>query len=95
LSGPSAFWRAQDTALNLGDPDVAAIAKLADDFAHAVDARDLNRIVDVYRPAAISFADGEPVIDRNVGKAIANRWRNTIGSDRAHMASRQVQRIAS
>ena len=41
-----------------------------------------------YSPAAIDFADGEPVIDRNVGKAIASRWRKTIGSNRAHMAIR-------
>ena len=80
--------RAEDAALNLADPDVAAIAKLADDFAHAVDGGDLNRIVDFYSPAAIYFADGEPLIDRNVGKAIANRWRKTIGSNRAHMAIR-------
>jgi hypothetical protein len=47
----SLAWRAQDAALNLADPDVAAIAKLADDFAHAVDGGDLNRIVDLYSVA--------------------------------------------
>lgn len=80
--------QAQDAGLNLADPDVAAIAKLAVDLARAVDAGDVNRIADFYSPAAVYFADGEPVIDRNVGKAVANRWRKTIGSNRAHMAIR-------
>jgi hypothetical protein len=44
--------------------------------------------VDFYSPAATYFADGEPVIDRNVGKAIAHRWRKAIGSNRAHIAIR-------
>jgi ketosteroid isomerase-like protein len=78
LSGSSEFWRAHATA----------IAKLADDVAHAVDAGDLNRNVDFYGPAAISLAVSEPVINRNVGKAIANRWRTSVGSNRAHMAIR-------
>ena len=80
--------RAQGAGLNLADPDVAAVAKLADDFARAVDAGDLNRIVDSYSPAAVYLADGDPAIDRNVGKAVANRWRKIIGSNRAHMAMR-------
>ena len=69
-------------------PDVAAMAKLANDFAHAVDAGDLHRIVDLYSPAAIPVADGEPAIDRHVDKTVANRWRETIDPDRAHMAIR-------
>lgn len=80
--------RAQDAGLNLGDSDVAAVAKLATDLARAVDAGDFNRIADAYSPAAVYLADGEPIIDRNVGKAVANRWRKTIGSNRAHMEIR-------
>jgi ketosteroid isomerase-like protein len=79
---------AQDAGIDLSNPDVAAVAKLADELARAVDAGDLNRIVDFYSPAAVYLADGEPAIDRNVGKAVANRWRKTIGSNRAHMAIR-------
>lgn len=76
---------AQNASVNLGDPDVAAISKLADDLARAVDAGDANRIADLYSPEAKYFADGEAPVDRNVGKFVANRWRKTIGSNRAHI----------
>jgi ketosteroid isomerase-like protein len=78
--------QAQNADVNLGDRDVAAIAKLADDLARAVDAADANRIADCYSPEAAYFADGETPVTRNVGKFVASRWRKTIGSNRAHMA---------
>lgn len=79
---------AQNAGLDLGNPDVAAISKLATDLARAVDGGDLNRIADFYSSEAMYLADGEPVIDRNVGKAVVSRWRKTIGSNRAHMEIR-------
>lgn len=80
--------RAQQAGVDLGNPDVAAVAKLADSVARAIDAGDLNRIADLYSPAAAYLAEGEPIIDRNVGKAVANRWRKLLGSNRAHMTIR-------
>lgn len=78
--------RAQNVAVDLANPDVAAIAKLTDDLGRAIESGDFNRIADFYSPAAILLANNEAPTDRNVGKSVANRWHKMIGSNRARVA---------
>jgi ketosteroid isomerase-like protein len=76
---------AQEAHLNLNDPDVAAIAQLTSDFAHDLADGAFDHLADYYSPAAVYIADGEPPVDRNVGKAVAKRWRKVLGSSTARV----------
>jgi len=68
--------------------DLGAITGLATDVAQAIERGDFDRLADFYSPAAVYMAQGEPVIDRNVGQAVVKRWRRLLGGNRASISIR-------
>lgn len=76
--------KAQNVApLDLSDPDVAAIVRIAADFSEAVEQGDLARLLSFYSPEIVKSAPGQPP-QRGIG-AVTESWKKTLSVYRCRL----------
>jgi ketosteroid isomerase-like protein len=75
--------------VDLTNPDVAAIVKIAKDFSAAIAVKDFKRIIDVYSPDVVYMSPGVPDIR---GKdAEAQSWHDMLSSYDLHVDVRLME----
>jgi uncharacterized protein (TIGR02246 family) len=75
--------------VDLTNPDVAAIVRIAKDFSDAVAAGDLKRVIEFYSPDVIYMSPGAP--DTQGRDAVAQNWQAMFSTYNSHVDVRIVE----